>query len=364
MKIEKNRYTFLYLLFLLVSLCSCSEKQTVRIIGNIPNLPDGVLYLWTGTMFNRIDSVETVKGHFEITHDFKGKLPLYIGIFHQDKKNFRRIFGFHTSVPKWGSSTFMSDSLITINGNIDEYTPVNFTPSPNVIFVNSPRIQAGRQTKALYNTGDAIFTNNSSANIEIIKEKIKKYPYSNHIIYSILGNKTVFNTTQIDQFLPLFDDDVRKTEFYKKLVEYNNKSKKIGSIKFPELENIEGKKGVVVDTKYKRHLLIFWASWCGPCRMEIPMLKKQYAQYGKEIEFISISIDEENSSWKKAISEEKMPWKQFIVNSKNPAYNDLQILFKFNNAIPYTVLIDGNMKIISSSTGLSSEEEFKKVINK
>ncbi|PWN62486.1 TlpA family protein disulfide reductase [Chryseobacterium viscerum] len=362
MKIRKN--IFLHLIILLTCIYSCNKKQTVRIVGDIPNLPDGIMYLWTGTMLDKIDSVQTIKGHFEINHDFKEKLPIYIGIFHRDKKNVQRVFGFITNVPKWGSPTFMSDPLITIKGNMEEYTPVNFTPSPSVIFVNSPRIKAGKQTEALYNTGDAIFTNNSPDNIDVIKEKIKKYPYSYHILYNIIGNKTVFNTTQTDELLNLFDEEVKQSNPYKKLLKYNNKAKEIGNIKMPELENSNGKKVSVLDKNYKKHLLVFWASWCGPCRMEIPMLKKEYEKYNKDVEFISISIDEENNAWKKALSEEKMSWKQFIINSENPAYNDLQILFKFNNTIPYTILIDNNMKVLSSSTGLSSEEEFNRVINK
>ncbi|MCJ7936133.1 MAG: TlpA family protein disulfide reductase [Chryseobacterium sp.] len=365
MKVRKNKKNkFLHLLFLLVFAYSCSDKQTVRIVGDIPNLPDGTLYLWKGTMLDKIDSVETSKGHFEINYKAEEKLPVYIGIFHRDKKKIQRVFGFLTSVPQWGSPTFMSDPLITIKGNLEEYTPVNMTLPPDVIFINSPKIQAGKQTEALFNTGDVIFTNSSPNNINTIKEKLKKYPYSYHILYNIIGNKTVFNTQQTDDFLKLFDDEVKRSKPYKKLLEYNNRAKEVEKIKVPQLENTEGKKVAVVDPNYKKHLLVFWASWCGPCRMEIPMLKKVYGEKGKEIEFISISIDDDKNAWKKALLEEKMPWKQFFINSKSDAYNDLQILFKFNSAIPYTALIDNNMKILSSSTGLSNEEELKKIINK
>lgn len=364
MKIEKNKYTFLYFLFLLVFVYSCSKKQTVRIVGDIPNLPDGIMYLYKRTMLDKIDSVQTSKGHFEITHDFKEELPVYIGIFHIDKKNYMRPIDYKSKVPKWGTPLFMSDPLITIKGALKEYTPVNITLPPNVIFSEISKIQGGKQTEALYNTGDAIFTSNSPNNINIIKENIRKYPYSYHILYSIIGNKTIFNTNQTDEFLQLFDNEVKESKPYKNLLEYNKKAKEVKKMKMPELEDPNGKKVSVLDKNYKKHLLIFWASWCGPCRMEIPMLKKKYTQYNKDIEFISISIDEKNNDWKKSLLEEKMPWKQFIINSQNSAYNDLQILFKFNNAIPYTVIIDNNMKILSSSTGLSSEEEFEKVISK
>ncbi len=363
---KNNKRLFLYLLFLSVFTYSCNNKQTIKIIGNIPNLPDGTVYLFKWSMLDKIDSAEVTKGHFEIHYEMKDELPFYIGIFHKDKKNVQRVITYTTNVPTWRSATFMTDSVIKIKGNLIEYTPGNVISSPDVIFadISISNIQAGRQTEALFNTGNPIFTSNTPGNVNTIKEKLEKYPFSYHILYKLIDNKTVFNSHQIDDFLTLFDDNIKHSKPYKELLEYNNKAKEIGKITFPLLENTQGNRVAMLDPHYKKHLIVFWASWCGPCRLEIPMLKKVYDSNGENIEFISISTDDDKNAWKNALLKEQMPWKQLLIDKNNPSFNDLQILLKFNTTIPYTVLVDSTMKILGSSTGLSSEQDLDELIKK
>lgn len=65
--------------------------------------------------------------------------------------------------------------------------------------------------------------------------------------------------------------------------------------------------------KEKKYVLIdFWASWCGPCRKEIPNLKKLYGQYAeKGFQIVSISIDKKEEDWQKALKEEGLTWPNF-----------------------------------------------------
>ena len=66
--------------------------------------------------------------------------------------------------------------------------------------------------------------------------------------------------------------------------------------------------------KGKKVLLIdFWASWCGPCRKEIPNVKKQYELYkDKGFEVVSISIDKNEAAWRKAVEQEQLQWPNFL----------------------------------------------------
>ncbi|MDQ2177169.1 TlpA disulfide reductase family protein [Marinifilum sp. D714] len=76
-------------------------------------------------------------------------------------------------------------------------------------------------------------------------------------------------------------------------------------------KDVEGKRVALKDIlKENKYVLIeFWASWCGPCRKEIPYLKKDYEEYhNKGFEIISISCDKDESQWLKALKKENLQW--------------------------------------------------------
>ncbi|MBO4417674.1 MAG: TlpA family protein disulfide reductase [Bacteroidales bacterium] len=91
-------------------------------------------------------------------------------------------------------------------------------------------------------------------------------------------------------------------------------------------------------------LIDFWASWCGPCRGEVPNLKECYAKYkDKGVEFLSVSVDKSEDAWRKALEEEGMEWPQALAPKAGAAVMDL---YQFSG-IPFILLLDQEGTIIA-----------------
>lgn len=111
--------------------------------------------------------------------------------------------------------------------------------------------------------------------------------------------------------------------------------------------------------KNRYTLLQFWASWCIPCRKEIPLLKNLYkACHEKGLEIVSFSIDSNRDSWQEASKKEGFMWPNIsdLKATNSPVYSKYPIM-----GIPANVIISQDGKIIASN--LTGEELEKKIFS-
>ena len=130
-----------------------------------------------------------------------------------------------------------------------------------------------------------------------------------------------------------------------------------------ELPDKDGKTFKLSSLRGKYVLIDFWASWCGPCMREMPNVVKLYKECkGKNFEIVGVSLDQKRDAWLNAVEKNKMKWIQ-VSDLKSWATAPVKLCNV--SAVPYTVLIDPQGKVIALE--LRGEElisKVKEVLNK
>lgn len=124
----------------------------------------------------------------------------------------------------------------------------------------------------------------------------------------------------------------------------------------PEIiaRDINNKKVTLSQFKGKVVYIDFWATWCGPCKREIPYLDKviEDLKNEKQIVFLSVSLDDDISAWKKMLNTQHLKGVQCITdgNFESEAAKAYQV-----KGIPHYVLVDKNGKIIANNAARPSQ---------
>ena len=96
-------------------------------------------------------------------------------------------------------------------------------------------------------------------------------------------------------------------------------------------------------------ILNFWASWCGPCKMEMPEIQKFYEQYGEEIQFLLVSVDDSVDTAKAFIADSGYTFPVYFDTTSMGAYS------YGASSIPLTYFIDAEGNLAAYYMGAMSE---------
>ena len=172
-----------------------------------------------------------------------------------------------------------------------------------------------------------------------------------------------FTTDVIQTFLDAVPQDLRKLPIYKELVnEVRAANLKVGT-EAPDISGLtpEGEEVTLSDFKGKYVFIDFWASWCAPCRREIPHLKEvlAYSDNSENLVVLSYSLDNKRADWVNCIAKNQLIHKNWVHISALKGWSSEGAKLFSVKGIPFTALIgpDGNVVAF----GLRGEEMVKKL---
>ena len=170
--------------------------------------------------------------------------------------------------------------------------------------------------------------------------------------YLLAQTQSDFTKEEQEQLLKLFGQQKQQFYVYKGIMAQRAIDQRTGiGAQFTDfsMPDPKGKMISVSDyvKKNKYTLIDFWASWCGPCRAEMPTVVMAYDLYhAKGFEVVGVSLDNNKEAWIKAIDQLKMPW---------PHMSDIKgwgcagaALYNVKG-IPANVLIDQQGKIVAKN---------------
>ena len=356
-------------------LAACSEKPDYTITGKVNNaeLNGKYVYLYEyGSNYAApIDSALVENGAFTLKGT-QNTTSLRTIRFSENDVEPRRAASGETSP----FTALLALQNSAINVVLDEkYSDVSGTPENDAMLAFQKEIRALREEQekleADLKSEEAEVKRAAETKYDEFDHQIaeKAYSYIKQNINNLTSAKLLvdfryeLNEEQQNDIVASASEEFKNVPGVQKLIDHLEVLKKVAvGQKFTDFE--------MADIKGKTHklsefvgngknivLLDFWASWCPPCRRDIPNLVETYKEFkGKGFEIVGISLDSKKEAWEKGIKDLNITWTQ--LSDLKGWKNDGAALYGVNS-IPHTILVDKDGTIIAK--GLHGKEVAEKL---
>lgn len=359
-----------YLLAAAAVFAACNSNKGYTVTGTVEGGADGdTVYLQTveGRQLVKLDSAIITNGTFTftgvqdsavnryITYSAANKDGLSIDLFLENGKiNVNLTSGENDFVTGTPNNDAFQEIRVQLNGLNQQMTAV-YNSMSDTTLTDEQREAKGKEMEAL-----------EDKMTEVTKAGIQKNITNAVGVHMLKQNFYYMDVADLDPLLPQIPAAYANDEVIIKIKNNVEKMKAtaVGQ-KFTdfEMQTPEGETVKLSDYvgKGKVVLVDFWASWCGPCRREMPNLVEAYAKYkNKNFEIVGVSLDQSNDAWKDAIGKLNITWPQM---SDLKFWNSEGAKLYAVSSIPHTVLIDGDGTIIARGLhGDGLQEKLAEVI--
>jgi peroxiredoxin len=347
--------------------------NTFKITGQLKNLPTGRVYLiYINDNKQVLDSTTVTNGTYIFTGEITGSNPATLldvspMSTRPAPRDIARIYLAPESISISHVDSF-SNTVVTgsaVNADYQQITAAE-RPYERRKMAMAPAYQAARQAK------DEATAKSIGAQAKIIDKALddsvyapfaRNHPQSPLALYAL--QLYAKNDPDVPVLRSLFDGlspavkgSTGGKAFAEKLAVATKTG--IGSMAMDFTQNDTLGKPVSLSAFRGKYVLLdFWASWCGPCRVENPAIVSTYAKYHpRGFEILSISLDRpgDKDKWMKAIHADKLAWTQ--VSDLQFWQNAVAVQYGVGS-IPQNFLIDPQGKIIAK--GLRGDELEKKL---
>jgi thiol-disulfide isomerase/thioredoxin len=214
-------------------------------------------------------------------------------------------------------------------------------------------------------TSPTFYVNNMHFKVAVM-DFIYEHIESPVILYVIkYAMVPTFTPDVIQKFVDALPAELHSQKVYKELVnDIRAANLKVGSVA-PDISGRtpEGNVVSLSDLKGKYVFIDFWASWCAPCRREIPYLKEAlaYSENSDNLVVLSYSLDNKMNDWVNCINQRELVHKNWIHISPLKGWNSEGVKLFSVKGVPYTALIDPDGNVVEFE--LRGEEMVKRLKN-